>query len=61
MSCVASEDSAQPVQPGSLISLHCPHEEALGPWLSIKRLVKTPVRLPMHMLSESLLDIHAIL
>ena len=36
MTCAFSEDSDQPVHPPSLISLCCPHEEALGPWLSLR-------------------------
>ena len=32
MTCVPSEDSDQPGLPSSLISLHCPHEEILGPY-----------------------------
>ena len=38
ITCVPSEDSDQPEHPGSLF---CPHEEALGPWLPIKRISKT--------------------
>ena len=33
MTFVPSKDSDQPGQPPSLISLHCPHEDSLGPWL----------------------------
>ena len=31
MACAPSEDSDQPRHPPSLINLHCPHEESLGP------------------------------
>ena len=31
MSIAPSEDTDQPVHPPSLISLHCPHKETLGP------------------------------
>ena len=31
MECAPSEDSDQPGHPPSLMSLHCPHEESLGP------------------------------
>ena len=37
MTCAPSEDSDQP----DLISLHCPHEETLGPSLPIGRTAKT--------------------
>ena len=37
MACAPSEDS----DPPSLISLHCPHGEALGPWPSLERIAKT--------------------
>ena len=36
MTC-ASEDSDQPGHPLSLISLRCPREESLGPWLPFER------------------------
>ena len=39
--CMSSEDSDQPGHPPSLISLRCPREESLGPWLPIKRTAKT--------------------
>ena len=39
--CAPSEDSDQPGHPPSLISLHCPHEEALRSWLSFERTAKT--------------------
>ena len=41
MTCAPSEDSDQPGHPPSMISLHCPHEETLGPWLPIERTAKT--------------------
>ena len=41
MTCAPTEDS----DPPSLISLHCPHDEALGPWLPILRTAKTLIRL----------------
>ena len=31
MECAPSEDSDKPGHPLSLISLHCPHEETMGP------------------------------
>ena len=37
MTCVPNKDTDQPGHPPSLISLRCPHEEALGPWLPIER------------------------
>ena len=37
MTCAPSKDADQPGHPPSLISLSCPHEEALGPWLSLER------------------------
>ena len=40
-----SEDSDQPGHLPSLISLHCLHEEALGPKLSFERTAKTLIRL----------------
>ena len=33
MASAPSEDANQLGHPPSLISLHCPHEESLGPWL----------------------------
>ena len=39
--CAPSEDWDQPGHPPSLISLRCPHEEALGAWLAIERTAKT--------------------
>ena len=33
LTCAPNEDSNQPVHPRSLISLRCPHEETLHPWL----------------------------
>ena len=43
-------------------SLRCPHEEALGPWLPIKRTAKTLIRLGgCPGWSQSLLGAHAIL
>ena len=32
LSCTSNEDSNKPANPCSLISLFCPHEEALHPW-----------------------------
>ena len=37
MACAPCEDSDQPGHQPSLISLHCPHEESLGPKLPIER------------------------
>ena len=34
MTCAPSEDSDQLGHPSNLLSLLCPHEKALGPWLS---------------------------
>ena len=45
MACAPSEDSDLPGHPNKLISLRCPSEEALGPWLSFQRTVKTLIRL----------------
>ena len=45
MACAPSEYSDQPGHPPSLISLRCPHEESLGPYLPIERTVKTLIRL----------------
>ena len=42
MAWVSSEDSDQP---GSDQSLHCPHEESLGPELPIECMAKTLIRL----------------
>ena len=62
MTCAPSEDSDQPGHPPSLISLHCLHEEAVGPWLPIERLAKTLIRLGgCPGWSESLLGAYAIL
>ena len=42
MTCAPSEDSDQPGHPTSLIkSLHCPHEESLGPEQPTKRITRT--------------------
>ena len=41
MTCAPSEDSDQLGHPPSLISLRCPLEETVGPYLPIKRTVKT--------------------
>ena len=41
MTCAPDEDSDQPGHLPSLISLRCPHEEALGPSLPIKHIAKT--------------------
>ena len=43
--CAPSEDSDQPGHPPSLISLRCPREECLGPWLPSERTAKTLIRL----------------
>ena len=45
MTCAPSEDSDQPGHLPSLISLHCPHEESLDPYLRIKRTAKALIRL----------------
>ena len=42
---VPSEDSDQPGHPPSLISLRCPHEESLGPYLPFEHTVKPLIRL----------------
>ena len=39
-----SEDTDEPGHLPSLISLHCLHEEALGPWLSIEHTAKTLIK-----------------
>ena len=44
LTCAPSKDSDQTGHPPSLISLHCPHEETLGPKLSIERTAKTLIR-----------------
>ena len=41
MICAPREDSDQPGHKPSLISLRCPHEETLGPQLSIEHTAKT--------------------
>ena len=41
MTCMPSKDSDQPEHPPSLVSLHCPHEEALGSWPPIEITVMT--------------------
>ena len=62
MTCAASEDSDQPGHPPSLISLHCPHKEAVGPWLPIERLAKTLISLADAQADlESSLGAHVIL
>ena len=62
MTCEPCEDSDQPGHPPSLISLHCPHEETLGPQLPIQCTAKTPIRLGgCPGLSESLLGAQVIL
>ena len=43
--CAPSEDSDQPGHPPSLLSLRCPHEQRLGPYLPIERTAKTLIRL----------------
>ena len=40
MTCSPGKDSDQPGHPPILITLHCPHEEALGPWLFLERTAK---------------------
>ena len=45
MTCVPSKDSDQSGHPLSLISLRCPHEDSLGPWLSLECTVKKLIRL----------------
>ena len=45
MICVHSEDSDQPGHPLSLISLHCPQEETIDPWLPTECTGKTLIRL----------------
>ena len=45
MACAPSKDSDQPGHPPSLISLCCPHEETLGPYLPVERTAKTLIRL----------------
>ena len=55
-----NEDSNQPAHPHSLISLHCPHEETLHPWLFKMRTMKILIRLRVcASSSESSLDTHA--
>ena len=41
MTSAPSEDSDQPGHLPSLISPRCPHDETLGPWLSIECTAKT--------------------
>ena len=43
MTCVSSEDSNQPGDTPSLISLRCLPEEILGPWLPTERKANTRV------------------
>ena len=45
MTCAPSEDTDQPGHPLSLISLRCPHKEALGPHLLIMCTGTTLIRL----------------
>ena len=45
MTCAPSEDSDQPGHLPSLISLHCPYEEAWSPCLSLERTAKALIRL----------------
>ena len=53
------EDSNQPPQSRTLMSLRCPHEESLHPWLSKKRPVKILIRLrECAVWSESSLGAH---
>ena len=47
MNCAASEDSDQPGDPPSLISLCYPPEEGLGPKLPIKHTVNSLIRLDL--------------
>ena len=45
ITCAPSQDSDQPGHPPCLISLRCPHEESLGPWLPFEctaKLDQTP-------------------
>ena len=44
MTCAFSEHSDQPGYPPSLISLRCPHEETLDPWLLTEHTAKTLIR-----------------
>ena len=55
------EDSDQPGHPPSLISLHCPHEDSLGPWLPFECTVKTDQTGQMPRLNLSSLGAHVIL
>ena len=55
MACAPSEDSDQPGRLPSLISLHCRHEETLGPQLPIESTAKTDQTGRMSRLSESVL------
>ena len=62
VTCAPSKDSVQPGHSPNLISLCCPHKEALGPWLPIEHTAKTLIRLGgCSGWSESLLGTHAIL
>ena len=61
ITCASSEDSDQPGHPPSLISLCCPHEEALGPMPPINRTAKTDQTGQMPRLIWVLLGAHAIL
>ena len=63
MTCVPSEDSDQPgIHLASLISLCCPYEETLGPYLSTECIAKTLSRLGgCPGCSESLLGAQIIL
>ena len=45
LTCGPNGDANQPAHPRSLVSLRCPHEETLHPWLSKMRPVKILIRL----------------
>ena len=45
-----NDDLDWPAHPPSLIRLHCPHEEAMAPWLPMEHPVKTDHTLQMHRL-----------
>ena len=55
MACAPIVDSDQPGRLPSQISLHCPHEESLGPYLPIEQTAKTLISLGIPGWSESLL------
>ena len=59
---VRPANTDQPGHPPSLISLRCPHEESLGPWLSLGWTAKTLIGLGgCPGWSESSLDAHVLL